>query len=72
MKTIGLILVYACMYGIFGWWTQNTDTGKSFKHFCQTWKAESTLHGILCSVTVFLFSVCAILALGLTFKILGI
>lgn len=72
MKPLGLVLFYGCCYGIFGWWTENTDAGKYFKHFCQTWKADSFLHGVLCSVTVFIFGVCGILALGLLFKVMGV
>ena len=67
-----LILIYGCIYAAFGWWTTNTSPGRSLKHFLQTWKADGWVHGVMCSVTVFILGVCAILALGLTFKALGV
>lgn len=72
MNTIGLILCYGCIYGMANWWYQNTASGKSFVRFCQTWRADGWVHGCLCAGTVYIFGVAAILALGLTFRILGL
>lgn len=67
-----LIAFYGCMYATFHWWTDNTVRGKQLKHFLQNWKADGWVHGIMCAVSVWLLSVCAILAVGLSFRFFGL
>ena len=72
MNTLGLILATACLHGMAHWWYENTYTGYSFRKFCQEWRTDSFVHLLLCGGTVFILSCCAILALGLACRILGI
>lgn len=67
-----LILINGMIYAAFHAWTNHTVTGQMLKRFLTTWKTDSLLHLILCAGSVFILSACAILALGLTLRELGI
>lgn len=70
MKHLTIILVYGVIYALFGWWTDHTEPGRRLKHFLQTWKADGWVHGIMCSISVFLLFSCGILALAWTLEVL--
>lgn len=72
MKYLYIVLFNGLIYAAFGWWTTSTDSGRGVKHFLQTWKTDSFLHLCMVGVSVFIWGVIGILALGLTFKALGI
>lgn len=64
MKHLALIMVYGCIYAAFNWWTENTVYGIALKKYLQEWNTDWK-HGIMCSISVFILGVCAILALAL-------
>lgn len=70
-EKIALVLCYGVMYAAFHAWTDNTDRGKALKKFLSEWKTD-WVHGLLVSGSVFILSCCAIVALALTFRVLGI
>lgn len=69
---ITLIILYGFVYAGFHAWCEKTERGQRLRTFLQTWKTDSLLYLILCAGSVFIWSCCAILALGLTLKKLGI
>lgn len=71
-RTAQLIAAYSCVHAVAHWAQNNTGPGKSFKTFCQTWRADGWLHGICCSITVFIWAVVAIFSLGMGLHYLGI
>jgi hypothetical protein len=67
-----LIGVYALIHLAANLWFEHSKMGQGVKHYLQNWRADGWVHGIMCSVSVFIVSCCAILALGLTLHALGI
>lgn len=59
------LLFLGMIYAAAGWWFENTGTGKWLKHFLQTWRADGWVHGIMCSISVYILLCCAILSVGL-------
>jgi hypothetical protein len=72
MKYLYIVLFNGLIYAIFGWWTTSTDSGKSLKHFLQTWKSDSFLHLVMVAVSIFIWGTAAILGLGLGLQALGL
>ncbi len=67
-----LICVYALIHLAFNTWTEKSRMGQGLKHYLVNWRADGWVHGVMCSVSVFLLAACGILALGLTLHALGI
>ncbi len=72
MNQLKLIGVYALMHLSANLWFEKSRMGQGLKHYLVNWRADGWVHGIMCSISVFILSACAILALGLTFRVLGI
>lgn len=67
----GTVAFYACFHACANWAMENTGPGKDFKKFCQEWRADGWVHGICCSITVFIWAVVAIFALGMALRGVG-
>jgi len=66
---IAHILILGVIYAAFGWWHENTETGRGFVKYLREWKADGWVHGIMVSVSVFILGCCAILALALGLEV---
>lgn len=66
------LLLLGLIYASFGWWTANTYTGRNLKTFLQTWKADGWVHGIMCSISVFIWGIVGIFALALSLEAIGL
>jgi hypothetical protein len=67
MKHLYLIGIYGIIHFAFNQWTVHTVSGRWVKDYLRNWKTDDLLHLILCAGSVWLMSVCAILAVGLAF-----
>lgn len=72
MKYLYIVLFNGMIYAAFGWWTTSTDSGKSVKHFLQTWKTDSFLHLCMVAVSVSIWGIVGIFALALTLQAIGL
>ncbi len=67
-----LVLIYAAIHLAFNLWTEHSKMGQGVKHYLVNWRADGWVHGIMCSVSVCIIGIGAIMAIGLTLHALGI
>lgn len=65
MNTAILVGFYAMFHLAAHKLMDNTEQGKKFKNFLVTWRTDSFLYLLLCSMTVFVWTCCSIVLLAL-------